>query len=368
MSRSTTHDLQPRTDHRGMSRRLAVLACKRAIRTTLETRLRDDYRREILGNRDAEPERAADIEDDIRALDSYRLWASANRASQDRMWCVLAGQVDADYARIKSAAEALPDAGGRLVLADDRSHPPAYQTAHAIHGQPGGYMLERGADDLAAGVLYEAGGNLYALGQGIGRKDSKGQRLIRFVRERFPALAPRRILELGCAAGAQSTDYPAAFPDAACHAIDLSPGMLRSAHARAKALDARVDFHQLDAAATCFDDGSIDLIVSHNLFHEVAAEHMPAIMRECYRLLAPGGVCIHQDVPTQTARFDAFGQFLSEWQKDNNDEPFWLDYANADLPAMMIEAGFDAGGVSAEYLQAIDGPIPWYVAIATRQP
>ena len=150
------------------------------------------------------------------------------------------------------------------------------------------------------------------------------------------------------------------------HAIDLSPGMLRYAHVRAEALGARVAFHQMDAGSTTFPDGHFDLIVSHNLFHEVAAAHMPRIMRECRRLLAPGGVCIHQDVPTQRGRFDAFGQFLSEWQKDNNDEPYWIDYADADLPAMLVDAGFDGDRVTAEYLQAIDGPIPWYVVTATR--
>jgi cyclopropane fatty-acyl-phospholipid synthase-like methyltransferase len=170
---------------------------------------------------------------------------------------------------------------------------------------------------------------------------------------------------MGCAAGGQSTDYPGAFPDAEFHAIDLSPAMLRFAHARAEALGAKVRFHQMDAAATRFPDRHFDLIVSHNMFHEVAAAHVPAIMRECRRLLAPGGVCLHQDVPTQTGRLDAFTQFVSEWQKDNNDEPFWLDYANADLPAAMVDAGFEAESVTAAYLEAVDGPIPWYVVTAT---
>ena len=362
MSRSTTHELQPRTDHEGMSRRLAVLACKRAIRGVLEKRLREDYRDTIAARR--EPADAAELAEELEGLDSYKLWASANRASQDRMWRVLAAQIDADYPRIaERAAQLAQNAPGGLDITND-TDVPAYQTAHTVHGQPGGYMLERGDDDLAAGVLYEAGGNIYALGQGIGKKDSKGQRLIQFLRERFPALKPRRILEAGCAAGGQSADYPAAFPGADVHAVDLSPGMLRFAHARAAALGSKIQFHRMDAAATAFPDAGFDLIVSHNLFHEVAADHMPAILRECRRLLAPGGVCVHQDVPTQTHRLDAFSRFLSEWQKDNNDEPFWLDYANADLPALMIEAGFDPATVTEEYLQAIDGPIPWYVLTA----
>ncbi len=366
MSRSTTHELQPRTDHDGLSRRLAVLACKTAIRTTLTARLKADYDENVVAGREETPASAADVANDIRALDSYRLWSGMNQASQDRMWQLLSTQVDTDYVRIiEAAAEATENAGGSLALheVDDL---PAYQAQATVHGQTGGYMLERSEHDLAAGVLYEAGGNIYALGQGIGKRDSKGERLIAFVREQYPQLEPRRILEMGCSAGGQSTDYPAAFPHAEFHAIDLSPGMLRYAHARAEALGRTVHFHQQDAANTRFPDGHFDLIVSHNLFHEVAAEHMPAIAAECRRLLAPGGVCVHQDVPIQTSRFDAFQQFLSEWQQSHNDEPFWLDFANADLPQMLIDAGFDRDNVASRYLDALDGPIPWYVVTASR--
>jgi len=327
-----------------------VLACKNAIRGELQARMRAAF------DQDA---------DNIGRHAAYRLWSGINRASQDRMWALLSAQIDTDEQRIADSASAVGSVGGSLTLSECDAVP-AYQTRASIHGQPGGYMLDRDAGDLAAGVLYEAGGNLYAMGQGIGKKDSKGERLIAHIREHHPQLRPGRILEMGCSAGGQTTDYPAAFPDAECHAIDLAPAMLRYAHARAESLGARVHFHQQDAAATRFPDGHFDLIVSHNMFHEVAAEHMPAIMTECYRLLAPGGVCIHQDVPIQSGRFDAFMQFVSEWQVDNNDEPFWMDFADADLPGMLVAAGFESDQVSAEYLQALDGPIPWYVATAVR--
>ncbi len=356
MARNTRHPLELETDHDGTSRRLAVLAIKTALRGTLQESVKRDY------NALEDPEAT----DTLKTRNSYRLWSGINRASQNRMWQVLAAQADADYARIESEAAANRQrANGSVETATLRAVP-EYQTRAAVHGQPGGYMLDRGNDDLAAGILYEAGGNLYAMGQGIGHRDSKGERLIRHIRERFPELEPVRILEMGCSAGGQSADYPVAFPDAECHAIDLSPGMLRYAHARSEALDSTVHFHQMDAGATRFPDAHFDLIVSHNLFHEVAAEHMPAIAAECHRLLKPGGVCLHQDVPIQTARLDGFMRFISEWQRDHNDEPFWTDFANADLPSMMREAGFDEDAVSEEYLKAIDGPIPWYVVTASR--
>lgn len=366
MPRDTTHRLQPQTDHDGLSRRLAVLACKTALRGPLQASLQADFESRASALERQGLSTDAQLSGEVKKRDSYRLWSGINRASQDRMWQLLAEQIDADYERILSAAQrASKRPAGSLAL-DEAGGIPGYQTQTPIHGQPGGYMLQRGEDDIAAGVLYEAGGNIYALGQGIGKRDSKGERLIAFIRERFPELRPARILELGCSAGGQSTDYPPAFPDAEFHAVDLSPAMLRYAHARAELLGSRVHFHRQDAGATQFADGHFDLIVSHNLFHEVAADYVHVILRECYRLLSPGGVCIHQDVPIQKDRLDGFQRFLSEWQTANNDEPFWMDFANADLPPMLIEAGFGKESVSAEYLQAVDGPIPWYVVTAVR--
>jgi ubiquinone/menaquinone biosynthesis C-methylase UbiE len=366
MSRSTTHPLLPHTGHSGTSRRLAVLASKQAIRRVLEKHMREDYQQSVLTQLPKPPESAEEISARVEALDSYRVWASANRASQDRMWSLLAEQIDEDYHRIEDVAAQLsarPE--GSLHLSGGKEMP-EYISRICIHGQPGGYMLERRADDLAAGLLYEAGGNLYAMGQGIGKRDSKGERLISHIRETYPDFRPRRILEMGCSAGGQSGDYPPAFPDAEFHALDVSPAMLRYAHVRAEALGATVHFHQADASETGFEDESFDLIISHNLFHEVEQSHMQKIADECYRLLAPGGMCIHQDVPIQAGRFDAFGQFLSEWQTEHNNEPFWMDFVHADLPGMLEKAGFDQKDISQEYLQAQDGPIPWYVVTAIK--
>ena len=210
MSRNTRHELQPVTDHDGMSRRLSVLACKTAVRSQLQTALWEDF------------EQTRDVE----SLASYRVWSAASRASQDRMWQLLAEQIDDDYERIDAHATAVSgQSGGSVSLHPDEAVP-EYQLRATIHGQPGGYMLRREAGDLAAGILYEAGGNIYALGQGIGQRDSKGERLIAHIRARFPELRPARILEMGCSAGGQSSDYPPAFPDAEVHALDLSPGML----------------------------------------------------------------------------------------------------------------------------------------------
>lgn len=368
MSRALTHDLMPKTDHDGMSRRLAVLAMKRAVGRVLQPALMTSYEADIKPAEEARLgrsiESAGDFRDTLKATPLYRLWSSVNRASQHRMWSMIADQIDADYDRIAATAETLPASAS--LEEPEGFEAPAYICAADIHCQPGGYLLDRFKGDLGAGLLYEMGGNIYALGQDIGAKDSKAQRIINFIQETFPELTPKRILELGCSAGAQTSYYPAAFPEAEVHAADVSPAMLRYAKARADALGAPVKFHLADAGHLPFADASFDLIVSHNMLHETAANHQAKVMQECERLLAPGGLCLHQDVAVQTAHLPPFIQFLSEWQKENNGEPFWLDYANADVPALLMEAGFDDGAVASHYLEQLDGPLKWYVVTARK--
>lgn len=366
MSRDLTHDLMPRTDHDGMSRRLAVLALKRAVGSVLQPALMNSYETRVKARTEERIGRpvkhAADFRNELRDTPQYKLWSSVNRAAQHRMWTMLADQIDADYDRIEEAAQAISGIASLAEPGDFSA--PIYIAQADIHCQPGGYLLDRFDGDLGAGLLYEMGGNIYAMGQNIGEKDSKAQRIISFIREEFPDLKPRKILELGCSAGAQTTYYPDAFPGAEVHAVDVSPAMLRYAKKRADTLGATVHFQLADAGALPYVDGEFDLIVSHNMLHETEASHQQLIMNECARVLAPGGLCLHQDVAVQLDMLPPFIQFLSEWQKENNGEPFWLDYATADVPELLVNGGFGKGHVQAHYLDQLDGPLKWYVVTA----
>jgi ubiquinone/menaquinone biosynthesis C-methylase UbiE len=150
------------------------------------------------------------------------------------------------------------------------------------------------------------------------------------------------------------------------HAVDLGRGMLRYAHARAEALRARVHFHVGDVTRTSFADESFDLVVSHNLMHEMPAEDVAKMFRETLRLLAPGGVCVHQDVPLKHAALDAYSQFDYGWDQLYNNEPFWDEYARTDARPLIVEAGFAADEVWEGRVPQLDGNIAWYVVSARK--
>jgi 2-polyprenyl-3-methyl-5-hydroxy-6-metoxy-1,4-benzoquinol methylase len=297
-----------------------------------------------------------------------RFWQALNRDAQERMWAAVAAPLERDEERLRARFRALAGRrvhGGSLQL-DPALPLPRYLADIAIHLQPGGYALDRGADDVMAGALYEAGGAIYSAGAGIGAGQSKGEIVAAWLDRTFPGFRPRRILDIGTSAGASATPYAQHFAGAEVHATDACPALLRYAHARAEALGATVHFHQMAADRLAFADGSFDLIVSHNLLHEMPPAVTAGMLRECVRLLAPGGVTIHQDVPLRYAELSPFERWDYGWDRDHNNEPFWLEYAAADLKGMLVAAGFAADDTFETFIEQADGSMRWFVAGARK--
>jgi ubiquinone/menaquinone biosynthesis C-methylase UbiE len=163
-----------------------------------------------------------------------------------------------------------------------------------------------------------------------------------WIRQRFPSLAPRRLLDIGTTSGTNLFPYVAAYPQAEAHGIDVSAPVLRFGHAIAQHAGLPVHFSQQDAAHTRFPDGHFDLIVSSFFFHEIPLRRTQAVLRECRRLLAPGGVMVHMELPDEASMSD-YGNFFWNWDTRNNNEPWYTAYRAQDPLALCAAAGFDAG-------------------------
>jgi SAM-dependent methyltransferase len=273
----------------------------------------------------------------------FRTYASMQRVSQELMWDVVLDSVERELPALQRRAAQPAHAGdaasrGSITL-DPELPMPRYVTGVDIHCMPGGYAQDRGADDVVAGALYDRGVYLYALGMMGPMNDDIGGSAAKYVRERHPELRPRRILDLGCTVGHSTLPFVDAFPDAEVHAIDVGAALLRYAHARAESLGKRVHFRQADATRTGYPDGHFDLIVSSILFHETSGKALPAIMRECHRLLAPGGIAVHGDLPPFWA-MDEFNQFMLDCETHYNNEPYWGAMREVDQIAEAVKAGF----------------------------
>ncbi len=251
----------------------------------------------------------------------FRMWGAMQRTSQEMMWHSVQLSVERQNADIQNRGNAVATPLGSLTL-----HPempvPAYVSAVDIHCMPGNYHGEYQPDDLANGAVYDRAVWLYVMGRMGPLNDDMGQSLSTYLQQHRPDFKPRRILDMGCGVGHSTLPYADKFPQAELYGIDVGAPMLRYAHARAESLGKRVHYSQQNAEATDFPDGHFDLIVSHILVHETSHKAIRNIMKEAYRLLAPGGLLVHLETPPYGAMSE-FDAFLLDWDTRNNNEPFW---------------------------------------------
>jgi SAM-dependent methyltransferase len=370
MHRSTTHEMLARQTPDDVARAQFIIGFKRYMRTMgkgNETAYSMRAEPRFRARHGRAPETVEELGSELEHESYYQVWSALTRVAQEMMWEAVETTIARDTPRMRDAARQLCTPGqakGSLSL-DPKFVPPPDVLVADIHCQPGGYMRDGGKDDLMAGALYESGGNVYSSGVGIGQRDSKAGAVIGFLAEHFPTFRATRILDLGCSAGGASVAYAASFPNAEVHAVDVGPAILRYAHARAEALGVAVHFHQMSVGALDFPDGSFDLVVSHNLMHEIARETMAGLFAESRRVLRPGGLAVHQDVPIRGDR-SLLERYMFAWESKYNNEPFWEVFAAADVPRMLSQAGFAAGAIEETHLKRVDGPGSWYVALAQK--
>lgn len=273
----------------------------------------------------------------------YQFWSAMQRRSQELLWESVIEPTERELPQLIKRAKALSRKSlgkgrkGSLRL-DPTLDIPRYHRAADIHLQPGGYHSDFGPDDISAGAIYDKGINLY-MGGGLGEEnDVTGNSLLAYVQEKLPSLQPKRILDMGCAIGNSTLVWSRAFPKAEVHAIDVGAPVLRYAHARAQELGVAVHFSQQNAEATDFATGSFDLVISHIMLHETSKSALVKIMKECRRLLRPGGLMLHLEIPRGKTLFE---KFMHNWESFNNNETFCRYMTDIDLAAEAVKGGFD---------------------------
>ena len=289
------------------------------------------------------PQSPADIRKAMEADSFYTSYVSVRRTSQELIWRSVLPAVDgAEDIEVKTSA------GGSLTLDPDISVP-RYVDALDIHCMPGGYCHDTGTQ--ATGALYDRGVYLYMSGLMGGLNDSVGQLAATFLKARRPDFMPRKILDLGCAVGHATLPYVDQYPGAEVHGLEAGADLLRYGHARAEAMGKTVHFHQGNAEETGFDDESFDLVATHIVLHETSRRGLPAIFKECFRLLKPGGIMMHIDQPG-FAELDAYSTFLQENETYYNNEPFWRQFRRTDMVQTSVDVGFAKDNVETDILAA----------------
>ena len=281
----------------------------------------------------------------------FQLWGSMVYSSQDLLWETVGHSVDRQRPEFEALAQRLTSGPtlGSLELNPELAIPSPISTTE-IHRQPGGYFYESDAHDFTSPLQYFASIELYRKAKGLSAGAKTGEPgmtrfMINALKENYPDIEPRRILDLGCAVGTETIGLKEAFPNAEIYGVDLSAPFLRFAHLWAENNGVSAHYRQADARETGYPDGHFDLIVSHILFHETWHDILPNVMVEAHRILAPEGVFFNADVPYQPGRMPMPKQVTNSWQVKNNGEPFWEGFVNTDIAENLRKGGFDANKV-----------------------
>jgi ubiquinone/menaquinone biosynthesis C-methylase UbiE len=184
---------------------------------------------------------------------------------------------------------------------------------------PGGYLSEAAAlgDRAALEAIYEEAHPRKSLG----------------LRDAIAALFPeraRRIVDLGAGTGDAGAAIARRLPAAQVTALEASPFMI--AVGRRQNRDAvNLAFEQGFAERSGLAPASVDAVNVTLLFHECPDVVKRAILAECRRILAPGGLLVVSDTPSDDLH--GYRGFYEPYKEE------WLRF---DPDAALREAGFEA--------------------------
>ena len=276
---------------------------------------------------------------------AFRAWSLVRRNTMEMRQKTGREIVGRQRTALRDKADQLNSApqGERSTLRlDPHLDVPRYVSGVDQHLMQGGYTAEWLDRDVSNAANYDAGMFATVGGSAGPYNDAAGRALCDWLSREFPAFIPSRIVDLGCGLGHNTLPLRELFPSAEIVAIDVAAPMLRYGHARARSLGIDdIEFRQEDAAHTSLPTGSADLVFSTMVLHETSHEALPKLLRESYRLLRGGGLCIHLEQPPYRG-LSPFEQFMRDWDGRYNNEPFWSSLHESDLQQMMIKAGFDS--------------------------
>mgnify|MGYP000848796013 FL=1 len=332
-----THDERARQSFVSMLRKHAIIDLRAAVRRHYESEVAPALRA-----RGAEPATWRDIERVMEPDPLHRLYSTLRYNAQEMCYLSVQPAIERALPEMIDLARDLAThnpAGGTLRL-NPQFEIPRYLHALDVHLAPGWVTAEHTEDDVAQGAVVGFGGKVFT-GQHPYRKRPGvvAESIAHWIQRTRPGFTPRRILDLGTTAGKNLLPYKSAFPQSEAHGIDCGAPVLRYGHALAEHEGIAVHFSQQNAERTDFPDGHFDLIVSSFFLHEIPLKATRNVLRECHRLLSPGGLMVHMELPDASS-VSEYDNFFWNWDTHNNNEPFYTNYREQDPLRLCEEAGF----------------------------
>ena len=273
----------------------------------------------------------------------FRMYSVMRLHGQEMPWPAVIDDVEAAYGELQRTFVQARDrnpAGGTLRIAPGFKIPD-YIVDQVLHHLPGTFAAEYGPDDVTQAAVSGFGNKIFSGGLQH-RKDNPGavgETMAHYLKHKFPNFTPRRILDVGCGNARNVVPFLDIYPDAELYGVDACAPGLRWGHAVWEARGTRVHLSRQNATATDFPDGHFDLVVSSFFFHEIPVAETRRVLTETYRLLSPGGMTLHMELPPNCDVDPYYGMVL-DWDGYANNERDYCDYRRQVPRELLAEAGF----------------------------
>jgi len=228
------------------------------------------------------------------------------------------------------------------IPAVDKQRYPAYYR-RTFHWQTDGYFSEHSAE------VYELGVELLFRGTADVMRRQVIPPITRLVREAGGA-ARVKLLDVACGTGRTLHQIARAHPAMRLWGIDLSPAYVRTARRRLADLD-EVTLAVENAEQLPFADGTFDAATSVYLFHELPRNARKNVVRELRRVVRPGGLVVIED-SAQLAESAEIEAALRQFPREFH-EPFYADYLEDDLGALLAAEGFEVTAVESHLVAKV---------------
>jgi len=356
MSKLVTHDLKLQPTRDEWARQDFVSALRAHVLNDMANNMKAHYETAVAPKQPAPAASGQDVHKAMKPDLYFKFYSGLRVNAQEMVWDAVRPTLDRQSDQLTDIATGLSekDVGGSLKLDPDFVVPSNVESID-VHLMPGSYHSESGAYDVRAGSMYDNGLGVFSFGLMGQNLDDIGQSIALWVSKKFPDFHPKRILDMGCSIGHNTQPWAQAYPDAHVTGLDVSAPCLRYAHARSQSQGVAVHYQQGNATHTSFEDGSFDLVFSSMFLHELPKKDIKAVFAEAHRLLKPGGLLLHYELPPNSATSPYDGFYL-DWDSYYNYEPFYKGYRDLDPLALCTEAGFSEDS----FFQTVVPSIGWY--------
>ena len=218
--------------------------------------------------------------------------------------------------------------GFREVLSEEtRGRRPDYYLQN-FHFQSGGWMTSDSADryDTQVEVLFK------------GTANAMRRQVLPQLFEVFAGYDQRtlRLIDLGSGTGRFLDLVKQAWPRLPVLGLDLSEAYIRHARRHLRRWS-RLGLLVANAEAIPAPDNSVEAVTSTFMVHELPPSARQAVLKECARVLKPGGRLILLD-SLQSGDEPAYDGILERFPQ-NYHEPYYRSYLEEDFPAIARQSG-----------------------------